>query len=397
LAQGQITQSQLDSKLAGFKQNDFRKQYSDNALLKDVLQQYNLAIRTNSGNYNSSLVLNYKNDNTGIINAYNNQINIFYKGSYHVSKWLDANFGVNGIIGNAKASNSSFATSGTNVSPYLQLLDGSGNKVYYTTGDYNSYNTTPTPNSMLVNHLDELGLDSRITKQYNTRYFVNFNAKIIPGLTFFPQFQYENGITNISAYSEQQSFIMRYLNNIYSTASATTPVTYTSLLPASGGKLTTTNTTRDSWTARAQLNYQKTFGKHAIDVIGGTEFHQTHSKGTNGLLLGYDDQLQSQSTTTVNFPGLNTFSKSGLNTFKPGFSPTGLFSTYLNSPIGLVIDSTHRTNSGYANATYTYNNRYNALGLTVLIMQMFSAWIKNSGAAPFGRLACHGTHPMKIL
>jgi TonB-linked SusC/RagA family outer membrane protein len=362
LAQGQITQSQLDSRLAGFKQNDFRKQYTDNALLKDILQQYNLAIRTNTGSYNSSLVLNYKNDNTGIINAYNRQINIFYKGSYHVRKWLDADFGVNGIIGNSKESNSGFATDGTDVPSYLQLLDRSGKRMYYTTADYNMYNTTPTPNSMLVNHLDELGIDSRITKQYDTRYFVNFNAKIIPGLTFSPQFQYENGITNISAYSEQNSYTMRYLNNIYSTALPTTPVTYSSLLPSSGGKLATTNATHDSWTARAQLNYQKTFGKNAINVIGGTEFRQTHSKGTNGLLLGYDDQLQSQSTTSVNFPGLYTYSQTGANTFKSGFNPLNLYNTYLNNPISLVVDTVHRTNSGYANATYTYNSKYNAFG-----------------------------------
>jgi TonB-linked SusC/RagA family outer membrane protein len=362
LAQGKITQNELDNRLAGFKQNDFRKQYSDNAMHKNLLQQYNLAIRTNSGKYNSSLVLNYKTDNTRLINAYNNQINIFYKGSYHVSTWLDADFGVNSIIGNARASNSSFATSGTNVSPYLQLLDGSGNRAYYTTADYNPYNTTATRYSMLTNHLDELGRDLRTTKQNNNRYFASLNAKIIPGLSFSPQFQYESGVTNISGYAEQDSYIMRYLNNIYSTPLATAPVTYSSLLPASGGKLATTNTTHNSWTARAQLNYQKTFGKHAINVIGGTEFRQTHSYGTNGLLLGYDDQLQSQSTTAVSFPALYSFSQNLGNTFKPGFSSLTLYNTYLNNQIGVVVDTVHRTNSGYANATYTYNNKYNAFG-----------------------------------
>jgi hypothetical protein len=215
---------------------------------------------------------------------------------------------------------------------------------------------------MLVNHLDELGMDQLMTKTNNTRYYVNFNAKIIPGLTFMPQFQYEDGNANISAYSEQSSYIMRYLNDIYSTPLATTPVTYTNLLPASGGKLATTNSTHNSWTARAQLNYNKTFGKNSIDLIAGTEFRQTHSKGTNGLLLGYDDQLQSQSTTSVNFPGLYTFSQTGLNTFKTGFSPLGLYNTYLNNPISLIVDTVHRTNSGYGNGTYTYDRRYSAFG-----------------------------------
>ncbi|MBB6107606.1 TonB-linked SusC/RagA family outer membrane protein [Mucilaginibacter lappiensis] len=362
-AQGSITQSQLDNQLAGFKKNDFRKQYTDNALLKDVLQQYNFAIRTDGNKFQSSLVLNFKGDNTGIINAYNNQLNIFYKGSYNLSKWMDVNFGVNSVLGKTKSSSSDFATDGTNVSPYMQLLDGNGKRVYYTTGDYNMYNTNPATQprySMLVNHLDELEHDASITKQQNTRYYVNAIVRIIPGLTFNPQFQYESSTTNVSAYSEPDSYIMRYLKNVYSSPSATTPGAYTSLLPDNGGKLATINSTGDYWTARGQLNYKRQYGKNAIDVIAGTEFRQTLTKGTSGLLLGYDDQLQSQSTTSVNFPAL--FAYNTTTSFKNGFNTLGLYNTYLNNPIGVIPETEHRFNSGYANATYTYDNKYNVFG-----------------------------------
>ncbi|MES2277372.1 MAG: SusC/RagA family TonB-linked outer membrane protein [Bacteroidota bacterium] len=362
LNQGKITQSDLDVQLASFKQNDFRKQFSDNALLKNILQQYDLAIRTDGNKFNSSLVIDYKNSNSGIINAYNRQLNVFYKGGYQMAKWLDVNFGVNTILGQTKSSNSGFATSGTNVSPYLQLLDANGNRAYYTTNDYNMYNTTVASMpqySMLVNHLDELGLDARKANQQNGRYFVNLNARIIPGLIFTPQFQYENTVSNSSAYSEQQSYVMRYLDNIYyKVPQATTPITYANLLPLNGGKLATSNNTGNSWTARGQLNYKKQFGKSNIDIIGGTEYRQIENKGTNGLLLGYDDQLQNQSTTTVNFPAL--FAYATTTTFKPGFNTTGLYNTYFNSQIGLNPETVHRYNSGYANATYVYDNKYAA-------------------------------------
>jgi TonB-linked SusC/RagA family outer membrane protein len=366
---GTFTQAQLQSQLDAFKLNDFRKQYSDNVLLNNLLQQYDLAIRTNGNNFQSSLILNYKANNTGIINAYDNQLNVFYKGTYQASKWLDVNFGVNGVLGKAKNSASSFAASGTNVSPYLQLLDNNGNSAYYTTSDYNMYNTTAVnmpKYSMMVNHIDELGLDSRITKQTNTRYYVNANAKILPGLTFSPQFQYENSINNVSNYSEQDSYVMRYLKNIYyktPTIPATNPITYAPpLLPENGGKLATTNTTSDYWTARAQLGYKKQFGKHYIDVIGGTEFRQTLTKGTGGLLLGYDDQLQSHSTTSVNFPNLFAYKSADLSSFKPTFAPNGLYNTYLNNPINVVTETRNRYNSNYANAIYTYDNKYNVSG-----------------------------------
>jgi TonB-linked SusC/RagA family outer membrane protein len=366
-AQSQITQTQLDSQLAGFRQNDFRQQYKDNALLNNLLQQYDLAVRTDGDKFNSSLILNYKTNNSGIINAYNRQLNIFYKGNYHMTKWLDVNFGVNTNLTKSKSSASNFATSGTNVSPYLTLLNPDGNRSYYTTGDYNMYNNTAASMprfSMNVNHLDELAVDSRIAKQNYGRYFINLNARIIPGLTFSPQFQYENLNNNISNYSESDSYIMRYLKNIYfktPTIPATNPVSYASpLLPVDGGKLATTNSTGDYWTARAQLSYRKQIGKHGFDLNAGTEFRQTLEKGTNGLLLGYDDQLQSQSTSTVSLPLL--FANQTSTTFKPNFSTQNLYNTYINNQISLIPEIKHRTNSAYAIANYTYDGKYTASG-----------------------------------
>jgi TonB-linked SusC/RagA family outer membrane protein len=352
MAKGDITQSQLDQQLAAFKQNNFRKQFKDNALLPDVLQQYNLAIRSDGNKSQSSLILNYKNDNTGIIDAYNRQLNIFYKGSYQPTKWLEASYGVNSVLGYSKASNSNFATLATDVSSYQQLLDAKGNRVYYTTADYNAYNTKTSSQplySLMVNHLEELGKDAKKTTQQNTRYYLNMTVKLIPGLTLKPQLQYENNTLNTSAYSESDSYIMRYLKSVYTT-----------LLPTNGGKLATTNTKGDYWTARGQAEYQRSFGKSAIDVIAGTEFRQTKVKGIGGLLLGYDDQLQSQSTNSVNFQTLGAYTTT--TAFKPGFSTAALYNTYLSSPFAVIPETTHRFNSNYANATYNYDNKYNVFG-----------------------------------
>jgi TonB-linked SusC/RagA family outer membrane protein len=351
-AKGDISQAQLNEKLEGFKQNDFRKQYKDHALRNDLLQQYNLAVRSAGEKFQSSLVLNYKNSNSGIIHAFNRQLNLFYKGTYDVATWLDVNFGVNGILGNVKSSNSLFAGSSANVPAYQPLLDASGNKVFYTTSEYNSYNvnTASQPiSSLQFNHLEELGKDFKKASQQNTRYYVNLKATAAPGLTLSPQFQYENNNYSTSAYSEADSYTMRYLKSVYTT-----------LLPASGGKLATSNSKGDYWTARGQAEYQRSFGKHAIDAIAGTEFRQTRIKGVSGLLLGYDDQLQSHATNAVSFPGLNNYRNT--TTFKPGFNTSTLYGRFFNNAIGVLPETTHRFNSNYANATYTFDSRYNVFG-----------------------------------
>ncbi len=361
-ATGAITQKDVEDQLAGFRKNNFIQQYKDNALKNEMLQQYNVAVRTSGGRLQSSLILNYKTDNMGIINEHNRQFNLFYKGTYDVSKWLDVDFGVNTILGQQKTSNSNFATSPFNVSPYTQLLDARGNRVYYTTSDYNMYiPQAPQLQSMLVNHLDELGKDFLTTTQQNTRYYVNMNFKILRGLTFRPQFQYEDNITDSSAYSESDSYVMRFLKNIYTVQSGTAPnYTYTDLLPASGGKLATTHAKGAYWTARAQADFNRQYGKHLINLIAGAEFRDTRVHGVKGLLLGYDDQLQSSAMTTVNYTALSALTSTAF--FKPGYNPINEYTDYLSDPIGVIQDTTHHFGSGYANATYTYDRRYNVFG-----------------------------------
>lgn len=352
LAKGAITQAQFDERIATFKQGNFRQQFKDHAMLNGLLQQYNLAVRSAGEKFQSNLILNYKADNTEIINAYDRQLNLFYKGAYDITKWLSANYGVNTVLGYGKSSNSNFATSALNMPSYQPMLDADGNRVHYTTADYNNYNTDPASQplyNLQVNHLEELGRDMQRTNSQHSRYFLNLTARVIPGLTLTPQFQYEGSTINTNAYSEAESYIMRYLKSVYTT-----------LLPANGGKLAMTNTRGDYWTARGQAQYQRSFDKHTVDVIAGTEFRQTRIKGTGGLLLGYDDQLQSHATTSVSFPAL--YALRNTSAFKPGFSTASLYSTYLSDPFAVVPETVHRFNSNYANATYTYDDRYNVFG-----------------------------------
>ncbi len=363
LKKGLITQAQFDTQIAGFKQNDFAQQYKDLALENRLLQQYNMAVRTSGGKLQSSLVLNYKTDNNGIINQYNKQLNITYKGTYDVAKWLDINFGVNTVIGKIQTHASAFATSPFNVSPYMNLVEN-GQRINYATSNYNVYNPMPDTNralySLKFNHLDELERDFTTTNQRNSRYWANLNFKIMRGLTFNPQFQYEDNQTDASTYNEAESYTMRWLKNIYVQRAGTAPnYTYTSLLPTTGGRLATSFTRNTFYSVRPQINFSRQFNKHDISVIGGLEFRQTRTRGNRNLLLGYNDQLQSQATTSVNYQALSLITSTFL---RPGLNPAsggGIYATNISGAIGLVQDIIHRFGSGYATASYTYNRKYN--------------------------------------
>lgn len=358
-----FSQAQLDAELNGLKQNDFLKEFHNYALRRQLVQQYNLAVRTNNGKSQTSLVVNYTTDNAGIINAFDRRLNLNFKGSYSIAKWMDVEYGVNGVIGKARSHSNTFATNPFNVPSYYKLLNADGSRAYYSTSQFNQYltytETSPKLFSAKFNHLDELGRDYRNTSTLNTRYYVNLNFKPLPGLTINPMFQYEDNRSDYSAYAEPDSYRVRMVQNVYTMRAGTAPnYTYTNLLPK-GGLLNTGLNKSPGYTARAQANYTKEFNKHGIIALGGVELRQTRAFGNRGILLGYDDQLQSQTTNNVNF--LELYNKN--TTFwNPNYPTVRQFYFPTISDIGLDPDILHRYASSYANITYTYDRKYNVFG-----------------------------------
>ncbi|MBV4357301.1 SusC/RagA family TonB-linked outer membrane protein [Pinibacter aurantiacus] len=358
-----FTKNQLDALLNQYRKNNFPQEYKDNALENLILQQYNIALRTNNGRSQSNLVVNYKTSNEGMINSYNRQLNLFYKGNYSIGKWLDAEYGINTVIGKGRAHNNTFALNPFTVPSYINLFNTDGSRAYYRTNQFNEYNTitetTPKLYSLAFNHLDELERDYYNTSLLNTRYYLNLNFKILPGLTFNPMFQYEDNRGDASAYSEAGSYSMRWLQDVYTTRSGSNGnYTYTNLLPQ-GGRLTSTQVKSPSYTGRAQATYSKNFEKHYLSVLAGTEFRQARTYGTKGLLLGYDDQLQTQSTNTVNFGSLYNVTSTFLN---PAYSPQAFDYPDIVDSMGLINDVKHRYSSAYANLSYVYDSRYSLFG-----------------------------------
>ena len=363
-AKNEITEDELNKRMEELKKNNFAKEYADHVLLNRFLQQYNVAVRSRSDNFQSNLVVNYRHDNTGIRYAGDDQLTVFYKGAYDVTPWLAANFSVNGILGRSTSSNSAYATDPFNVPAYTRLLkdDGSYANTIPATSNFSPYHTQadndPALRSLFFNHLQELSYDQRKTSRRSTRYHGELLFKVIPGLTANTQFIYETDRQSTRSYAEAESHVMRLMRNVY-TVQEGGIIRY--MIPENGGKLATVNTEGENWTARGQFNFNREFGKHALGVIGGLEFRQTNSRGVRGLLLGYDDQQQSHATVSVNLPELSRYNYTTY--FGAGYSARQLmYNDYIADAIGPEAEQLHRYASGYANATYTYDGRYNVFG-----------------------------------
>ena len=356
-------QSQLDA----LKKNNYAKDYADAVYKQRVMQQYNLSLRGRSDKFTNNLTLNYKYDNSGLINHFANQFNAQYKGSYEVAKWLTASFTVNGIYSKQREAGYDYNGSYANIwaqPAYMPFYNADGSvkgQHYWFDGD--DYMKFDSPfEDLSSNPVDEFYKNTQTTRRQYMRYHGDLLFKIYDGLTANAQFVYETNHNTVEWMAEQDSHVMRTMRNAYYYQAA--DGTIKNYVPTSGGMLSTTNTDGRYWTARGQLNYSKTFGKHDITAIAGLEFRETKLTGSKALMLGYDDQLQTSSTYAIDLGTLSTMRYSPYFFGASGGYPANqfVFRPYIRENMGVVQEQHHKYASGYFNLTYTYDEKYNVFG-----------------------------------
>lgn len=366
-ANGDITDEQLQQTLSSLKKNNYAKDYAKAVYKQQVMQQYNLSLRGRTDKFTNNLTLNYKYDNSGLINHFANQFNAQYKGSYEVAKWLTASFTVNGIYSKKREAGTDYNGSYSNIwaqPAYMPFYNSDGcvkDQHYWFDG--NDYQTLDSPfESMGSNPVSEYYNNTLTTRRQYMRYHGDLLFKIIDGLTANAQFVYESEHTTKEWNATQQSHLMRTMRNAYYYMND--DGTWSNYVPTTGGMLRTTNTDGRYWTARGQLNYSKTFGKHDIMAIAGMEFRETKLTGSKSLMLGYDDQLQTSSTNTINFSEISTMDYSPyLFALSGGFpAQQFVYDQYIKDGMGIVSETHHKYASGYFNVTYTYDEKYNVFG-----------------------------------
>lgn len=368
LAKGNITRDELNKRLDGYKKNNYARDFAKAMYHRQVIQQYNLALRSNTAKSRNNVVLNYKTDSQNILNERNHYLNFYYKGSFDIAKWLTANVSVNGLYTSDRAYGGDSTADATNIwkyAPYMPFYNEDGSII--------RQHPTNTPNQWykVEDGLWDMGVDPtedvydnvKTTQYQSMRYHGDLLFKILPGLTANAQFIYEVGTKEMSTKVDEDAFTMRLTHNAYAYLDAKGNLK--NYVP-DGGLLRTENYTDKNWTARGQLNYTRTFlDKHDIALIAGVEFRENYQTGNKGLVLGWDEQMQTSATHTVNFAALQTtyyspyFWKNAYNSY--GYSCSNIFYSNLAYRTG-SIDEKHRFGSGYFNATYTFDGRYNVFG-----------------------------------
>lgn len=342
---GSITSAEATSQINALKGIDVRDQYSKYFYQQAVTQQYLVGLHGGgptasyyfSGGYDKS-----KDQLGSPSDRITAKIDNIFRPISRVTISTDAQY-TQSTLGSGKPAFGSILVGQEWAIPYLQFADAAGNPVPVAS-TYRLGFTDTAGQGLLMNWnyyplTDwQHNYTSTVTRDLNAR--VGLNVVVLPGLTLDLKYAYEHQEINARQMQDTGSFYTRNLINEFSQISGGA-VSY--IVPV-GDILNLSTNTIETQDGRGQLNYALRRGRSDISAIAGAEIRQVHSTGfTGATIYGYNSNLN---FTNVDFQ--NTY-------------PTYPYGSYQNIPNGQGLsDAVNRYVSYYADAAYTFDQRYTA-------------------------------------
>lgn len=351
---GSMSEADMNAQLAELAKLDNRKQIKDNLLRTPFTYKGNVSISGGTDFYQTYVSVMYQHDAGGFIGSKSNEVIVNWNNTFNVARWLEVTANVNFQNDKSKSSQIGYSNLAS-LSPYEMLLNPDGsyasNVGSYNTDVLGMYDWTQyTYQDVNYNMLQEARERNRTINNTGWRGQFGLKFKILDGLNFTTQLQYENNRFDNKAYSSERSFSSRFNVNYY------TPADYNgvalgqpSAIPV-GGVLSVNEGRSEGLVWRNNLNFDRTLnGVHSISVVAGQELSNYNSHywtnptlygcsspdGANGQ-VGKDGNVGTITGSTSNIPGVPTNGKRYL-------VETKNFNRYV---------------SFYANASYTFDNRY---------------------------------------
>lgn len=348
-----ITPEQAASSFAELRSYDNLNDYSRLFLRTALTNSYNLNVSGGSDNALYYITGNYTGDRKSQINNDDNRVSLSARSTLKLAKRLSLELTTDY---QEERYNNAPVPGITAVAPYEHFQDVNGDPTFIV-----GSGIAPSLNSLMMSR----GLDDNLyyplvdvneisdkTRTINNRITSNFKYDLGHGLDLMFGGIYETSRSDIRHYaSDKSSEARQYVN---AAVALNTDGTFKYYIPK-GGFLQQQAASTSSYTARAQLNYNKQLeGDHAINAILGAEVRDLINKGNTASYFGYNDEtllLQS-----VDYSALTSGSVVSAFRLNTPISSAG-YSNLFNQQY-----SEDRFLSGYANVVYSYKNTYSLTG-----------------------------------
>ncbi|MES2773881.1 MAG: SusC/RagA family TonB-linked outer membrane protein [Bacteroidota bacterium] len=342
---GAITQAEADQQVDALRGIDNRNDLTNLAYRPSTSQQYALNLSGGSQGVAYFVSGGYNRD-LGSLAQVNERISLLSRTSFSPVANLQLNSSISFIQTNAAEG---IYPGSASVYPYERMADDNGNSLPATRSyrkgfisqlqqrgfqDWSSYS------------LADAKLTDNTTKTNEIRLALGGRYQLVKWASLEFNYQYQQQAAATRNYQAQQSYFVRDLVNQYTQFNATTGLVTARPIPL-GGILDKAHSESVANNGRLQVNINHTSGRHRLSVIAGGEIRQVRSESNSLRLYGYDPLIITNKT--VNYD-------SSYLTF-----PFGSRSKIPNAP-SAGTEFLDRYLSGFANGSYTYNNRYTISG-----------------------------------
>ncbi|MGX5687403.1 SusC/RagA family TonB-linked outer membrane protein [Arcticibacter tournemirensis] len=340
---GLISASDSLQAINQLKQYDIRDQLSQYFYQRTLDQQYQLSLSGGSSSQKYFLSGGYDSNQPGQVGNSYRRVTLNASNTWYLLKNKLEVFSAMVYTGSQTKAGKNFLSS----YPYDQVADAEGNALPIANTLRLSYAEKAGEEKLLdwlYRPLDELSKGYNTTKTNQTNYRLNLalNYAITSRLKASALYNYEKSNIGRSTLNELESFYTRDLINRFSQIDQTTgevshPLPVGDIFYNNLSNLRTHN-------GRLQLNYHHTWGRHALDALGGTEVRETKVQQDYFQYYGYDRNTGVNQNASVNYTTDYPYlygSSSGRIPANTGQS--GTLNRYL---------------SWYFNGSYTYSDKY---------------------------------------
>ena len=342
---GQITQADAGKQIDNLRSLDIRKDLLKYFYRETVNQQYALNIRGGTDNYTYYLSGGFdKNLNNTKGNGYD-RISFKTEHRFNITKNLEAGASINYAQSNTDINSAgqyiyTGGPYGRLAYPYARLADDDGNPLPMLKDYSNSFKQAAIVQGLLnwdYVPLNEQKLWNEDSRTNDVRLNADIKYTLFSGLSFQSRYQYETQQINYRNLQNEDSYYVRDLYNNFTQVNGTT---LTHPVPA-GDIYDQSRTVLNSHNFRTQLNFNKDWNDNSLVALAGFEVRQAIVSGTTNRYYGYDGNIGA--TMPVNY--------------SDGFVLYDY--NYANIPnIDRITGTTDRYRSYFANAAYTFKNKY---------------------------------------
>lgn len=339
---GQITEEERGRILAANKTYDSRRELLDYYYRRAINQQHSLTISGGTSRHRYTIALGSDINRQDVPGNHDQRFTLAAQNNWtYLKDRLELGNSISLVQSSQELGNSVPA-----MGPYERLRDNQGNPLSVIRDFNTRYVSTLESNGFLNGEyipLNEIGKVSDRRNQLDLRFNTTLSYQITPWIKASVLHQYWNNLGENRRFSQADSYEVRWLINRFTQFDENGDPVYPVPL---GGTLSQGLNRSSGNYLRGQLNLNPDLSAdHQVFALVGAEMKDVSTISTRSLFYGYDDDFGL--SLPVDFQTRFPINPNSFSTIPRGDSHGGTIDRFV---------------SAYANASYTYRNKYTLSG-----------------------------------